>query len=97
MLDAVYQSAEIGRLAAAGDGRRHGALAGGHLLVGLFQQLRECGGSDQQLANDIRESNENIGARTAGKRRENWWARENSNLQPDRYERGYFVGSPDKI
>ena len=26
-----------------------------------------------------------------------WWAREDSNLQPDRYERGYFIGSADKI
>jgi hypothetical protein len=26
-----------------------------------------------------------------------WWAREDSNLQPDRYERGNFIGSIDKI
>ena len=26
-----------------------------------------------------------------------WWAREDSNLQPDRYERGYFVGNVDEI
>ena len=26
-----------------------------------------------------------------------WWAREDSNLQPDRYERGYFIGDIDKI
>jgi len=26
-----------------------------------------------------------------------WWAREDSNLQPDRYERGYLIGSIDDI
>jgi hypothetical protein len=26
-----------------------------------------------------------------------WWAREDSNLQPDRYERGYFAGNIDGI
>jgi hypothetical protein len=26
-----------------------------------------------------------------------WWAREDSNLQPDRYERRYFIGNIDKI
>ena len=26
-----------------------------------------------------------------------WWAREDSNLQPDRYERGYLIGSTGKI
>ena len=26
-----------------------------------------------------------------------WWARQDSNLQPDRYERGYFVGNVDEI
>jgi hypothetical protein len=30
-------------------------------------------------------------------RRTAWWAREDSNLQPDRYERGYFIGNNDKI
>jgi hypothetical protein len=40
----------------------------------------------------IRQRPGNIGShRTA------WWAREDSNLQPDRYERGNFIGSIDKI
>ena len=32
----------------------------------------------------------------AGSYRSAWWAREDSNLQPDRYERGYFIGNIDK-
>jgi hypothetical protein len=28
---------------------------------------------------------------------QSWWAREDSNLQPDRYERGHFTGKIEKI
>ena len=31
----------------------------------------------------------------AGSHRTAWWAREDSNLQPDRYERAYFIGNAE--
>src|SRR2546430_10583556 len=51
----------------------------------LFPHLSiRCGREDGN-------ANENNGEKSR------WWAREDSNLQPDRYERGYFIGNVDEI